>query len=172
VAAATECRHPAGAQFEFLHILSDGVTPVASGVWRRCGGLAEQRNPIPVAISLRPFTPCSIPRSLVKPPPLCNRPSALLLLKKPLALSPRPPKAGWAADSLATGVSPWTKNTKSDLEPPQGGATFTIKESVMEQTWPGQSEKYVTLFVNGSTYFHVPIKGRTAGPVSDNLPTG
>jgi hypothetical protein len=25
-----------------------------------------------------------------------------------------------AADSLATGISPWAENRKSDLEPPQG----------------------------------------------------
>ena len=30
------------------------------------------------------------------------------------------PAEGGAADSLATSVSPWAKNTKSDPEPPQG----------------------------------------------------
>jgi hypothetical protein len=102
-----------------------------------------------VATSLGPFTPCRIPKSLVKGPTAFHRPPALFLLKEPLVFSP-PAEGGAGGRFLSHGRQPVGQEQKERSRVPAGGARFTIKESAIKQTWPGQSEKYVTVFVNGS----------------------
>jgi hypothetical protein len=62
--------------------LSGGIPGSGRGQYRfspPCGGLAEQGNPMPVAISLGPFTTCRIPSSFVKRPTALPSPLSVLL---------------------------------------------------------------------------------------------